>query len=609
MLKTLRLPVDKELGARMAESVWTEKKQGIADGEDLIPGLRMVKVLAKGGFAEVWEAEQTSLGRKVAVKILREELLGQEQMVQLFEQEARVLARLNHANVVQVIDRGASPQGPYFVMEYIEGRTLQDMLSRSTVSRDRALSILLQATRGLAYAHRNGVVHRDVKPANILVSRTGQVKLSDFGIAAVKAAAGGEGEDETEGGRRTALGTRAFMAPEQRVSFDDVGPEADVYSLGVILHRILTGKLPPGPGRRAPGTMIPDRLVPIVEKALAASPGRRYPDAGAFREALVNALEGRHIDDRVRRGAASALGAAGRFELLDVIRQDERRSVYLVRKGGADGERIVVKRYLKDPEALRTVRSLIRIEHPNIIRILAVGEREDAFIMLMEHMPGGDLRERLVKPHPWKEAAAIGRDVALALACAHQAGIAHGNLRPSNILFDEQGRIRVTDFGLPEHYRGEPGKRNWYAAPEGGRSPAADVYALGAVLYEMLYATPVPESPDQLFADSRRRDEIPQAMRDLLCRLLAPAGRRDVSAALVAQQLEGMLEHSEPEGGDEPEPDAGQVESPVVEESPKAGVASHLPGVLGLAGLLLAWLLDRSFTQQWLAEIAFRFLR
>ena len=590
----------------MPESVLTEKKQGIAGGEDLIPGLRMVKVLAKGGFAEVWEAEQTSLGRKVAVKILREELLGQEQMVQLFEQEARVLARLNHANVVQVIDRGASPQGPYFVMEYVEGRTLQDMLSRSTVSRDRALSILLQATRGLAYAHRNSVVHRDVKPANILVSRTGQVKLSDFGIAAVKAAAGGEEEAESE--RRTALGTRAFMAPEQRVSFDDVGPEADVYSLGVILHRILTGKLPPGPGRRAPGTAIPDRLVPIVEKALAASPGRRYPDAGAFREALVNALEGRHIDDRVRRGAASALGAAGRFELLDVIRQDERRSVYLVRKGGADGERIVVKRYLKDPEALRTVRSLIRIEHPNIIRILAVGEREDAFIMLMEHMPGGDLRERLVKPHPWKEAAIIGRDVALALACAHQAGIAHGNLRPSNILFDERGRIRVTDFGLPEHYAGEPGKRNWYAAPEGGRSPAADVYALGAVLYEMLFATPVPEDLDRLFADSRRQEEIPRAMRELLAHLLAPAGQRDVSAALVAQQLEAMLELPEPDEG-VGEPEAGQEESPAAAPRHSAGAASHLPGVLGLAGLLLAWLLERSFTQQWLAEMAFRFLR
>lgn len=583
----------------MTGSVWTEEKPAVETGEELVPGLKLHNILARGGFAEVWQAEQTSLGRKVAVKILRKELLGEERMVQLFEQEARVLARLNHSNVVQVIDRGASQRGPYFVMEYVEGKTLQDMLSRNSLSRDRALTILMQATRGLAYAHRNGVVHRDVKPANILVSRTGKVKLSDFGIAAVRAAA--ESEEETgESRRQTALGTRAFMAPEQRISFDDVGTEADVYSLGVILHRILTGKLPSGPGRIAPNVTIPDRIRPIVEKALASSPGRRYTDAGAFREALVDALEGRHIEDRVRKGAANALGSAGRFELLDVIRQDERRSVYLVRKGGADGEQIVVKRYLKDPEALRIVRSLIRIEHPNIIRILAVGEREDAFIMLMEHMPGGDLRERLVKPHPWREAAEIGRQVALALAATHQSGIAHGNLRPSNILFDSNGKIRVTDFGLPEHYVGEPGMRNWYAAPEGGRTPLADIYALGAILYEMLFATPVPENPEHLFLDSKRREELPEEMKEILRGLLAPAPRREASSALVAQRLELLL------GGDAKGEEADSAAAQPIEisgfprrQGKKAGT-SIVPGLVGLGGLALVWVVEQPFFEQWL---------
>ncbi len=575
-----------------------------APGE--FPGLRMIRLLARGGFAEVWEAEQVSLGRRVAVKILRHEHLEQEDMVRLFEQEARVLARLNHPNVVQVIDKGNSPRGPYFVMEFVEGDTLQVLLSRGRLGRERALAILLQAARGLAYAHRNRVIHRDVKPANILVSRRGQVKLSDFGIAAVRRAAG---EEETGPGTRTALGTRAFMAPEQRTSFDDVGPEADVYSMGVILHRILAGKLPPGAGRIAPGAAIPDNLRPILERALSPSPGRRYPDAGAFREALVNALEGRHIDDRVRRGAASALGASGRFELLDVIRQDDRRSVYLVRKGGPSGERIVVKRYVKDPEALRIVRQLIRLEHPNIVRIFAVGEREDSFIMLMEHLPGGDLRERMVKAHPWREAIAVGRQVALALAYAARHDIVHGNLRPSNVLFDARGRVRVTDFGLPEHYRGEP-KRNWYAAPEGRRSHAGDLYALGAILYEMLFAAPVPDSGDPFRGVPL--EDVPPGLVDILRRLLAPVEQRYHSAEHVTRDLDRLLEDE----GDRLRRE--RLERQADEAAARAAAArlpggrtgrgsSLLPGLLGLGGLVLAWLFQQEFFRDLLADLLSRF--
>jgi serine/threonine protein kinase len=445
------------------------------------------------------------------------------------------------------------------------------------------------------------VIHRDVKPANILVSRGGQVKISDFGIAAVHAlAAPAEGEEETGPRKRTALGTRTFMAPEQRVSFDDVGPEADVYSMGIVLHRILTGKLPPGPGRLAQGARVPARLQPILERSLSAAPGRRYPNAGAFREALVNALGGRHIEDRVRRGAASALGSAGRFELLDVLRQDERRSVYLVRKGGPEGERIVVKRYLKDATALRTVRALTRVEHPHIIRILAVGERDDSFIMLMEHMPGGDLRERMVKPHPWEEAVAVGKQVALALVAAHKQNIVHGNLRPSNVMYDAEGKVRVTDFGLPEHYAGEPDRRNWYAAPEQERSPLADIYALGAVLYEMLFATPVPEDPSLLFLESRRKDDVPDPLKDVLRRLLAPIGQRYHSAELVAQDLALLLdEGSGPrQTGATPAEDAEADRA--VRASAATGRGSLVIGSVSLLGLSLLWLMEQPRVAAWL---------
>jgi serine/threonine-protein kinase len=577
-----------------------------AIGAQPITGIRLIRSLARGGFAEVFEAEQESLGRRVAVKILRPELLGQDQMVQLFEQEARVLARLNHPNVVQVIDRGRSAEGPYFVMEYVEGPTLQELLSQNKVTRDKAIHTLLQAARGLAYAHRNRVVHRDVKPANILVGNNGHIKIGDFGIAKLRAAATERAADDDSdpSGKQLALGTRAFMAPEQRSAFDAVGPAADVYSLGVILHRILTGKLPRGPGRVIEGIPIPERLLPIVERALSPLPEARYPDAGAFREALVNALEGRHIDDPVKAGASKEFGGSGRFELLDVIRQDAWRSVYLVRRG--DGERIVVKKYKRDSGALLTVRNLVRIQHPNIVRIHAVGEREDAFIMLMEHLPGGDLRERLVRTHPADEVAGVGRDVASALACAHRHGIVHGNLRPSNVLFDGNGAIRVADFGLPEHYAGDKQHRNWYAAPEGGRTVPADLYALGAILFEMLTATALPPTAEEQAAVLRRIEAVPPELVTVIQRLLAPWTERFESADEVERvlgRLAARLAALRAARPAEPEPVAEPPARVTVPTAEPVRIVAYGPALLGLGGLVFVWALSRPEIQDWLTDL------
>lgn len=602
-----------------------------------VAGLEMTRLLAKGGFAQVWEARQISLDRRVAVKFLRPEHLGQEQMEHLFAQEASVLARLNHPNVVQIIDRGRTEVGPYFVMEFVDGDTLQMLIAKGRLHQGRALRILTLATKGLAYAHNNRVVHRDVKPANILISRTGQVKISDFGIAAVKARTG-SGDTDTAANSSPALGTRAYMAPEQRVSFDGVGPEADVYSMGVILHRVLTGRLPPAPGKVADDVDMPPGVRPIVERALTLEPKGRYKDAAELHDALVSALQGTHLDDRVREGAQTTIGSSGsgKLKLLDVIRQDDRRSVYLVGKEG--GERIVVKRYVKDTEALRVVRELGRLQHPNIVRIHAVGERHDAFVMIMEYLSGGDLRERLVRPHPWSETARVALQVAKALAHASRCGIVHGNLRPSNILFDAQGSVRVSDFGLPEHYRGEGDKRNWYAAPEGGpRSASADLYALGAIMFEMLTASPMPASTEDPFAMLLLRREIPPAFLEILHRLLAPPGIRYVSASEVADDLEKLFG----QGWERPRAPAASprvaapaADAPAAMRAPLVAPAAHEaprsvsplparlvesrpgehpanegprpgygPALLGLGGLLFVWILQLPAVQRLLIDL------
>jgi len=284
-----------------------------------------------------------------------------------------------------------------------------------------------------------------------------------------------------------------------------------------------------------------------------------------------------------------------------VIRQDDRRSVYLVRKGGPGGEKIVVKRYQKDNEALSVARAMMRIDHPNICKIHVVGERDAAFIMVMEHCDGGDLRERLVQPHPWREAARVAREVAQGLAFAARAGIVHGNVRPSNVMFDDIGGIKVTDFGLPAHYVNDGVQRNWYAAPEGGRSHAADLFALGAVMYEMLFAASPPETVADALANLRRRVDLPEGFLRILTRLLAPLPERYASADEVARDLSQVLQEDRRQ-------QAEIAAAPVRAPRPAVAVVrpSLGPALLGLGGLILAWLFQQRAFQSLLEDLLSR---
>jgi eukaryotic-like serine/threonine-protein kinase len=190
--------------------------------------------LGHGGMASVYRARDTALGREVALKVLAENLTGDEELLKRFLREARLAARLSHPNVVSVYDVGEEEDGrPYIVMELVEGETLAE---RGRVSPDEARDLALQAARGLAHAHEAGLVHRDVKPANLLLSGDGTLKIADFGIS--RAA---ETTRLTQVG--TVLGTAAYLAPEQALG-EEVTAAADVYSLGVVLYELLTGRPP-----------------------------------------------------------------------------------------------------------------------------------------------------------------------------------------------------------------------------------------------------------------------------------------------------------------------------------------------------------------------------
>jgi eukaryotic-like serine/threonine-protein kinase len=195
--------------------------------------------LGFGGMSTVHLALDTRLERRVAVKLLAEHLAEDPTFVSRFKREAQAAARLIHPNVVQIFDSGQDERsGQYFiVMEYIEGKSCAEILrDDGWVEVDEAVSIIAQACEGLDYAHRHGVVHRDVKPGNLLRSREGEVKLADFGIAKAT-----EQSSITQVG--SVLGTAAYLAPEQARG-EEAGPPADLYALGVVAYQLVSGRLP-----------------------------------------------------------------------------------------------------------------------------------------------------------------------------------------------------------------------------------------------------------------------------------------------------------------------------------------------------------------------------
>src|SRR5688572_39365 len=260
--------------------------------------------LGTGGMSTVQQALDMRLERHVAVKLLAEHLADDSNFVSRFRREALAAARLVHPNVVQVFDFGLDDDTHrnFIVMEYVDGQSCAEILrERGTLPPDEAVEILAQSCRGLAYAHRHEVVHRDVKPGNLLRSRDGMVKLADFGIA--KAA---EQSDITKVG--SVLGTAAYLAPEQARG-EPAGPASDMYALGVVAYQLLAGRLPyeaasltdlarlqesaPPPRLDEITSGVSPALAAAVARALHRDPDQRYVDAAEMETALRDGLRGR----------------------------------------------------------------------------------------------------------------------------------------------------------------------------------------------------------------------------------------------------------------------------------------------------------------------------
>ena len=281
-------------------------------------GYQVLKLLGRGGMGAVYLARQTSLDRLVAVKVMLPKAAANPAFVARFTREAYAAAQLVHHNVVQIYDIGSAKNTHYFSMEYVKGESLMTLVRREgKLDPERAVGYILQAVRGLKYGHDRGMIHRDVKPDNLLINDQGIVKVADMGLvkladdletAAVPNDAAQAQPEAPAGLTRAgfALGTPSYMAPEQAANSSSAGPAADVYSLGCTLYVLLTGQ-PPFVGQTAievltqhatapvvrPDALVervPKALADVLVKMLAKKPEDRYPDMGAVIAALETYL-------------------------------------------------------------------------------------------------------------------------------------------------------------------------------------------------------------------------------------------------------------------------------------------------------------------------------
>jgi hypothetical protein len=270
-------------GQDQTEPPGEETAEGGAPWDDLpapqelaasFPQLEIIGLHGRGGMGAVYKARQPGLDRLVALKILPPSVSNRPAFEERFTREARALAKLGHPNIVAVHDFGRAGGLYYFIMEFVDGANLRQMLAGGQLSPHEALAIVPQICDALQYAHEEGVVHRDIKPENILIDRKGRVKIADFGLAKLL---GGPRSDYTLTAAQQVMGTPHYMAPEQLQSAAQVDHRADIYSLGVVFYEMLTGELPlgrfPPPSQQAP---VEARVDEIVMRTLEKEPQRRY---------------------------------------------------------------------------------------------------------------------------------------------------------------------------------------------------------------------------------------------------------------------------------------------------------------------------------------------
>ena len=466
---------------------------------------RFERVIGRGGFGLVSRCHQISLDRPVAIKVLNPDWNPIEHVAERFRREGRIIAGLDHPNIINVFEQGERHGFRFIVMEYFQGKPIHRHLDGKDLG--RKLSVLRQVCTALQYAHSRGVIHRDIKPANILVNPMGAIKLLDFGVAHLDA-----GQTMLTAPEMI-LGTPKYMAPELQFGARHAGVASDVYAFGVMAYEILTG-LSPASGELVHPTHADARVPPFLGDQILRCLGRQpeqRPEgfdrlAVIFQQAIDQmifgeATDGRKLDaTQTRQNRMQSL--QNLYEIKSLLRQDDGGRLILAasRKLGRE----VVIKIMDAPEGLARLTDIAELHHPHIGEVFGIGRHESLVLVVGEHLSGGPLASRIQHEDAPHKLVAWLWGVIEALAHAEKAGLNHGHLHPNNVLFDESGVVKVVDFGLCGSP--SPAYPQYHLRVRGTTPPQQDRHALGVMTFELLTGRAYPGGPKYLRHYGRVRD-------------------------------------------------------------------------------------------------------
>jgi serine/threonine protein kinase len=479
-----------------------------------------------GGMGVVYRAYDLRVARVVALKVIAAELAHDPEFRLRFEGEIASAAQIEHPNVVPIYDCGEGPGDELFVvMRYVDGINLAELIAaRGCLDPPLAAQIVSQIASALDAAHALGVVHRDVKPANVLIAESdaAHAYLTDFGLAKRVSAQTTAGPALTRLGMM--VGTVQYMAPEQAEG-QPVDLRADVYALGSVLYEALTGSLPyPGNtdvsilyAKLSHPTPVPSQVSPglavefdtVIARSLARDPRERFPSAGELGHAALGAAAKAPLPPTIVAQEVGTGSVLADCLIEDVVGEGGMAIVYRATqlKLGRNVALKVMARELASDASFRArfereSRLAASIDHPNVIPIYLAGEANGLLFVVMRLVEGRNLREILLgqgAPEP-EQAVTVIEQVAAALDAAHTRGLLHRDVKPANVLVDDAtGRVYLTDFGLAKALddhddlteSGQILGTTRYLAPErsrglGGEDARVDIYSLGCLLWDLL---------------------------------------------------------------------------------------------------------------------------
>ena len=497
-----------------------------------LANFRVERLIGRGGMAAVYYGQDVRLRRPVAIKVIDARFRDNPTYAERFVREAQTIATWRNDHVVHIHYAGDEGGLYYFVMEYIEGTDLGKYLARCAARHERVphkevIRIGRAIADALDYAHQRGVIHRDVKPANVLLSDDNRIVLTDFGLAM----------DVQQGSFGEVFGSSLYVAPEQARRSADAVAQSDQYALGVILYQMLTNVLPfddPSPASVAlqhlTRTPPPPRQInpalnaeteAVLLKVLSKAPADRYARCRDLIDALEQSLGLATANLKTVPSKSTLLGAGD--ETLLGMQLDEYRLEALLGSGGmarvyrardTQLNRLAAIKVIDVPfradadyEARfrREAQAIAQLDHPNIVRLYRYGEVSGVLYMAMQYVEGRDL-ETILEENlkqgtrlPSERIKRVVTDVCAALDYAHAKGVIHRDVKPANILIDSTGRAILTDFGLAllvdTGTRGEIFGSPFYIAPEQAISSAnvtrqSDLYSMGVIVYEMFTGRP-----------------------------------------------------------------------------------------------------------------------